>query len=364
MKIPHLTILLLTLILSGCSMANYYTQSIEGQLNLLQQREPIDELIANKNTPEKLKKTLQHVKNIRRFSIEKLYLPDNKSYLYYTDLKRPYVVWNVFAAPEFSLSAKNWCYFIVGCVSYRGYFEKQDAVTHANKLNTENYDVSISGIAAYSTLGWFDDPVLNTMLGWKEHHLAGLIFHELSHQILYVKNETAFNEAFSTAAQRMGTIEWLLTTKPDEVTHYLDYLNAYNQFQQLLEATRNKLATLYATNESEQKKRKEKYKIIEAMKLDYQILKEEWPGNISFDRWFERPINNSRFTSTMTYLEHVPAFLTLFKEVNGVWVEFYQAVKNLSELENIERNKQLESLKSREIAMSQIVELIKNRKAM
>jgi len=343
-------------------MVNYYTQSVEGQLSLLQQRQPIDEVLADKNTTEKLKKTLQQVKDIRQFSIDKLHLPDNKSYLYYADLKRPYVVWNVFAAPEFSLTAKNWCYFVVGCVSYRGYFDEQDAISHANKLNAENYDVSVSGIAAYSTLGWFDDPVLNTMLGWKEHHLAGLIFHELSHQVLYVKNETAFNEAFSTAAQRIGIIEWLVSTKQEEVTNYLNYLAAYSQFQQLLEDTRAILTAHYESDVSNEVKRKGKLEIIENMKQEYQVLKREWPNNISFDTWFNRPINNSRFTSAMTYLEHVPAFLTLFKEVNGEWLEFYQAVKKLSELEEDNRNKRLESLKNSDIEMNQIVELIKTRR--
>jgi len=344
-------------------MVNYYTQSVKGQLSILQQREPIDELIADTNTPEKLKNTLQQVKAIRQFSIEKLHLPDNKSYLYYADLKRPYVVWNVFAAPEFSLSAKDWCYFIVGCVSYRGYFDEQDAIAHANTLKTEHFDVSVSGIAAYSTLGWFDDPVLNTMLGWKEHHLAGLIFHELSHQVLYVKNETAFNEAFSTAAQRLGTIEWLLSTKPSEVANYLSYLTAYGQFQQLLENTREKLAIHYESDETDEEKRKGKVEIFENMKQEYQILKKDWPSNVSFDGWFARPINNARFTSTMTYLEYVPAFLTLFKEVNGDWIAFYQAVKLLSEREAHNRNEQLEALKNSKIEIREIVALIKTRRA-
>ena len=163
-------------------MLGYYAQSVQGQLNVLQLREPIDELVADDATPASLKQTLQQVKKIRAFSVEQLHLPDNKSYLYYTDLKRPYVVWNVFAAPEFSLEAKNWCYFIVGCVSYRGYFDEKDALHHATQLKAEQFDVSVAGIAAYSTLGWFDDPILNTMLDWKEHHLAGLVRAEHLHR--------------------------------------------------------------------------------------------------------------------------------------------------------------------------------------
>lgn len=358
MKIPQLALLMTIFLLNGCSMLGYYAQSVQGQLTVLQLREPIDELIADESTPTSLKQTLQQVKLIRRFSVEKLHLPDNKSYLYYTDLKRPYVVWNVFAAPEFSLEAKNWCYFIVGCVSYRGYFDEQDAQAHANELEAQQYDVSVAGIAAYSTLGWFDDPVLNTMLSWKEHHLAGLIFHELSHQLLYVKNETAFNEAFSTAVQRIGVVEWLITNAPDTLPSYLQYLAAYADFRQLLKATRNELQELYDSDMSDEIKREQKANVISTMKQRYDSLKLQWPEQISFDNWFLRPVNNARFTSTMTYLEHVPAYLALFVDSGGRWPGFYQAVEKLSELPLELRDKQLEALKNRAIEMQEIVALI------
>jgi len=361
MKLNHLATLLSILLLNGCGMVGYYTQSVQGQLNILQLREPIDELIDSSTTPVELKEKLVQIKEIRQFSIEKLHLPDNDSYLLYADVGQPYVVWNVFAAPEFSLTAKNWCYFIVGCVSYRGYFDKENAIEHANLLTQQNYDVSVSGIAAYSTLGWFDDPVLNTMLNWREHHLAGLIFHELSHQVLYFKNETAFNEAFSTAVQRIATIQWLLTTNPEQISSYVEYLQAYQEFRALLKTTRAELSLIYESELDEADKRHQKAAAILKMKKNYEILKTTWPDNISFDRWFSRPINNSRFTSTMTYLEHVPAFFTLFYQANGDWNQFYETVKGFEDLEKEERDLQIDALKINAPEIEKIIELLKTK---
>ncbi len=334
----HLCPVLLMLSLGACSTVGYYTQSVTGQMKILFNRQDVNALITNPETPSTLKQKLQQATEIRQFASDKLALPKNKSYLYYTDLERPYVVWNVFAAPEFSFAAKTWCYLIIGCVSYRGYFDEQDAIKTAEKLKEEQYDVHVAGIAAYSTLGWFDDPLLNSMMHWQTRNLAGLIFHELSHQIIYIKNETAINEAFSTAVERLGTMQWLLTFHPDELNIYLQSLTAQQDFRQLLLDTRGQLMMLYESDINVTTMRAKKAEIIENLRQRYEQKKLQWPDNIQFDGWFQQPINNARLTSTMTYLQQIPAFYQLFIENNGIWQDFYQSVIRLDKMSKAKRD--------------------------
>lgn len=348
--------------LTGCSGISYYSQSIHGQMSILLKRERLDTVISDKNTESSVKNKLKLVAQIRHFASDELHLPDNQSYLYYVDLKRPYVVWNVFAAPEFSLLAKNWCYPIVGCVSYRGYFAEVDAEKHAKELNQQGFDVSVSGIAAYSTLGWFDDPVLNTMLGWSNHALAGLIFHELSHQVIYISSETEFNEAFSTAVGRLGTIQWLLYKHPEQLDRYLQFLRAYNDFRELLNSTHDELASLYTSSVNENIKRNYKSEIFDSLKIKYHSLKKRWPEGINFDSWFSQPINNARFTSTMTYLQKVPAFLTMFAEEQGKWPKFLARIKEMENLDKKKREQIIEDKLAHSVSMEQLVKLIQNNK--
>ena len=324
-------------------MVSYYSQSIEGQLSILYNREPIDSIISDPDANESLKAKLQSVKKIRKYASNELSLPDNKSYLYYTDLHRPYVVWNIFAAPEFSLKPITWCYPIVGCVSYRGYFDENRAIEHGQQLLAEGNDTYVAGIAAYSTLGWFNDPVMSSMIHWRERALAGLIFHELSHQVVYISNETGFNEAFASAVERIGSIQWLIKHNPEKINRYLAYLNAQNDFRNLLQSTRDKLLTLYDSNLPTDEKRKQKAIFISNMENEYFELKKNWPQDIHFDSWFKKPINNARFTSSMTYLQKIPAFYALFIESEGDWSIFYSRVKAMDDLEKIERDKLIES---------------------
>ncbi len=328
----------LLLSLSACSTISYYTQSIRGQIDILVKRENIYDVIQDPDTPSALKQSLQQAVEIRQFASQHLHLPDNKSYLYYADLGRPYVVWNVFAAPEFSLQPKTWCYLIVGCVSYRGYFHEQDAVAMADRLKTQRFDVYVAGIAAYSTLGWFDDPLLNTMLHWKTRRLASLIFHELAHQVIYIAGDTSFNEAFATAVERIGTLQWLLATNPGEIEHYLQFLQVQNDFRGLLLHTRDALETLYRSDLSPDRKRQQKARIIQQLQIDYQAQKAQWPAGFNYDNWFKTPVNNARLTASMTYLQKVPAFFALFQENQGDWVRFFAAVKNMKHLTQDKRN--------------------------
>ncbi len=361
MKIFPLFALGSLVLLSACSTVSYYSQSIQGQMHLLLNRENIDELVDKPDTPEKLKFSLQQAQAIRQYASEYLALPDNQSYREYVDLKQPYVVWNVFAAPEFSLSPTNWCYPIVGCVSYRGYFAKEDAEQEAKQLSSKNLDVFVGGIAAYSTLGWFDDPLLNTMLHWKPRSLAGLIFHELSHQIIYIQNETSFNEAFSSSVERLGTIQWLLDFYPDQLPNYLAYLNAQNDFRTLLLDTRKRLMTLYEMPMETVIKRIEKKKIIAEMKISYFSLKKHWPADVHFDAWFNQPINNARLTASMTYLQYIPAFFQIFTQEKGDWHAFYAAVLALEKLSADERKRLIINKSKITTNYPLLIQLIKNR---
>ena len=345
--------------LSACSTISYYGQSIQGQMSLLFHRESIDDVLNNPETPEKLKISLQQAQSIRQYASDKLALPDNKSYLYYVDLGRPYVVWNVFAAPEFSLKPTNWCYPIVGCVSYRGYFAQDDAESEASSLKLKNLDVHVAGISAYSTLGWFNDPLMNTMLHWKQRSLAGLIFHELSHQLIYIKNETGFNEAFSSSIERLGTIQWILESHPEQLESYLSYLQAQSDFRDLLLSSRTKLNDLYASSINDEIKRNKKQKIIDDMNVQYATLKKQWPENIHFDAWFNKPINNARLTSAMTYLQDIPAFFQLFIEEDGQWPAFYKRVISLEDLEKEERQNLIKEKSRLNIDYDILVKLIK-----
>jgi len=352
--------LALFLSLSACSTISYYSQSVQGQMSLLIKRESVDDLLLSAETPTDLKKSLHQAKNIREYASQQLFLPDNNSYHGYVDTKKPYIVWNVFAAPEFSLNPKNWCYPIVGCVSYRGYFSKEDAEKEAEDLRKQQLDVYVGGVSAYSTLGWFDDPLLNTMMHWKQRSLASLIFHELSHQVIYIENETSFNEAFSSAVERLGTIQWLLEFYPEELEAYITYLNAQNDFRSLLLSTRQKLNKLYLSSQSTSQKRQEKQRIIDGMKNEYLTIKQRWPNTIHFDRWFEKPINNARLTSTMTYLQYIPAFFKIFIEEKGDWEKFYIRVIAFEKLSSTKRKVIIENKSEYQINYSEISELIKS----
>jgi len=345
--------------IQGCSAISYYSQSVAGQMSVIYHREAIDDVINDPNEKDTLKEKLRLVKSIRQYATRTLYLPDNKSYLYYTDLKRPYVVWNVFSAPEFSLKPINWCYPIIGCVSYRGYFDKQNAQDYAQTLSDEGHDIYVAGIAAYSTLGWFNDPFLSSMIHWRDRSLAGLIFHELSHQVIYVSNETAFNEAFSSAVERIGSLQWLLDTNPTGVEHYMKYLYAQGEFRDLLLQTKNELEVLYASDASIEVKRDRKELVFRALRVRYEQLKKSWPENIHFDYWFKQPITNARFIASMTYLDKIPAFYALFVQSNGSWQDFYRKIIEIGEMEKSERDELISHSLQKQNALPEILALLK-----
>ena len=237
---------------------------------------------------------LEQVQAIRRFASRDLGLPDNGSYTRYADLGRPFVTWNVFATPGLSLEPRRWCFPIAGCVDYRGYFDEAAAKREATRLTAEGDDVYVGGVPAYSTLGWFDDPVLSTFIRWPETEVARLVFHELAHQLLYVKDDTVFNESFATTVEEVGLERWLAAQKNPVLTAQAaraDRLRAV--FRHLLRTTRAKLAQLYASGLDDAAKLRAKREAFAAMKTAYEAAKAGEPGLAGYDRWFAHSPNNA-----------------------------------------------------------------------
>ncbi|MFQ5545753.1 MAG: aminopeptidase [Acidiferrobacterales bacterium] len=330
---------------SGCAKLDYYTQAIGGQLEILVKRRSIPALLDDPGTAPELRARLTPILEMRAFASEELGLPDNKSYRTYVDLKRPYVVWNVFAAPEFSLEPVDWCFVFAGCVSYRGYFSERGAQKFANKLAQDNYDVYVAGIAAYSTLGWFHDPMLNTILRRTEPEIAGLIFHELAHQVVYVRDHTEFNESFALTVELEGIKQWLAAKgSANQFKKYLVRKKRRDEFVQLVTKLRHQLDEIYATETSDDKKRVAKQQAFISIRQDYRELKKSWGGHTRYDAWFARDLNNAHLVSVGLYNQYVPAFQALLSQHNGDLKAFYGSVEELSQLSKAKREEKLQSL--------------------
>ncbi|MGZ5819696.1 MAG: aminopeptidase [Burkholderiaceae bacterium] len=331
-------------LMAGCAQMGYYMQAAQGEFNVLSEAKPIDELIADPAVGDNIKSKLGKLKEIRAFAAQQLGLPDNGSFKTYADLKRPFVLWNVVATPELSLKTKQWCFPIAGCVDYRGYYSKQDAQEYAAVLRRENYDVQVAGVPAYSTLGWFNDPVLSTYIHYPEGELARLIFHELAHQVVYAPGDTQFNESFATAVEEAGVERWLVT-HGDEKTResYVAYEGRKHDFIALLMRYRKKLEANYSRVASDDEKKKQKAVIFQELQSDYQVLKTSWGGYAGYDRWFAEPLSNAHLASVATYHDYVPGFRALLTQEKS-FGKFYDAVRTLASLDKSARHQQLAAL--------------------
>jgi predicted aminopeptidase len=327
-------------VLIACSSAGcYLLQSVQGQLSLMSKRKPIERVIAEPATPAALRAQLQAVTEIRNFASSDLSLPDNGSYRTYADVGRPYVVWNVVAAPEFSVEPQLWCYPIVGCVAYRGYFAEAKARRFAARLHGRGLDVVVGGVAAYSTLGHFDDPILNTMVGWDDVELAAIIFHELTHQMLYVPNDASFNEAFATTVEVEGVRRWLRRQGRDaDLAKFLAEQEHYRAVIELMIATRTELRAVYASRSSAARMLEEKGEKFAQLRASYARLKAEWGGHAPFDAFFKDDLNNAYLASIATYFTCVPGFERELKAVDGDLPAFYRRVHQIAKLGQQQRD--------------------------
>jgi predicted aminopeptidase len=332
----------------GCSTIGYYAQSIHGHFAMLEAARPIPDVIADPDAAAQLKQRLEKAQQMRAYASTALALPDNGSYTRYADLKRPYVAWNVFATKELSLQLKQWCYPVVGCVGYRGYFDKGAADAAAEELRSTGYEVNVSGVPAYSTLGWFADPLLNTFIGGTEGQLAGLLFHELAHQVVFVGGDTTFNESFATTVEREGVRRWLATHGSDASRRaYAEFAQRRTQFLELLLRYRELLQQNYASSAPDEAKRARKRELFAQLKQDYATLKLAWGGFAGYDRFFEQDLTNAHLAAVGAYNDLVPAFDALLAQNGGDFTAFYAGVKRLAALPKSERDDALQRLQSR-----------------
>ncbi len=332
-------------LLGGCSTLGYYSQAVRGQLDLLRRATPIEKELANDAVAAELKAKLRAVLRLRAFASRELALPDNGSYKRYADLGRRYVVWNVFAAPEFSIEPVTSCFPFAGCISYRGYFAETDAQAEAAALRGRGYDVFVGGVPAYSTLGWFDDPVLSTFVRYPQAELARLMFHELAHQLLYVKDDTRFNESFAVTVEQAGVARWLAHDGSEaERAAYARSQRIRSAFVALLAKYRAILQQYYLQDLPPEQKRLGKAQRFAEMEQEYRELKASWGGFAGYDRWFSGKSNNATLASVALYTELVPAFTALLEREGGDLPRFYAAVKALAKLPKAEREARLRSV--------------------
>ena len=332
-------------LLASCSTLNYYSQAAQGQLELLSDARPIDDWIADPGTSTKLRHRLETARQIRRVAVAEMALPDNNSYKNYAALKRQYVLWNVVATPELSLRPLQWCFPVAGCVNYRGYYSKAAAQAYAQELRDAGDDVEVGGVAAYSTLGWFSDPLISTFINYPDGELARMVFHELAHQIVYAQGDSQFNESFASTVEEVGVERWMERFgNPQMRDAYARYRSRKKDFLALLMKYRKALEQNYAVvDRSDAEKRAVKVRLFQELKDEYQVLKGNWGGYAGYDRFFDQPLSNAHLASIATYEDFVPAFRALLQR-EGSFPKFYGAVKRLADMDSADRHRVLNAM--------------------
>jgi predicted aminopeptidase len=328
LPIRLLAVTLICSTLPGC--VTYLAQAAHGQWQLMRTRRPIERVIEDPNTSDALKARLKLVQDAREFAVTDLGLPDNRSYRSYGDLKRPFAVWNVVAAPEFSVTALRWCFPITGCISYRGYFRERAARAFADKLAKAGNDVLVAGVSAYSTLGHFADPVLNTMLRYGDNDMVATIFHELAHQLIYVAGDSRFSESFAMTVEEEGLRRWLAARgRSGELQAILARHRAEQILVNAFGEARRQLSALYAQPLSAEQKRARKQEILHATGNRVQALERENQTGPVYDGWIAAGLNNAHLASIGTYFDCVPGFQRLLQASGGDLAVFYAAVKHM-----------------------------------
>lgn len=345
---PRVMLVGLLALLGGCGNLGYYLQSAQGQYEILARARPIGEVLADPGTPADLRARLAAAQAAREFASRELALPDNRSYRNYAELARPFVVWNVFAAPELSTRLQEWCFPVAGCVAYRGYFAREDAEAYAGSLRSQGYDVFVSGVPAYSTLGWFSDPVLSTFIRYPEAEVARLMFHELAHQVVYLPGDTEFNESFATAVEIEGMRRWLDAAGSAQArADYAEMQEKKRRFIELVLRYRDRLDQAYGLPVPDDEKRRRKGEAMGELRQEYARLKESWGGYAGYDGWFAGNPGNAHVASVAAYTRLVPAFQALLAEEGGDLPRFYDAVREVARLSGEERAARLAELAAR-----------------
>jgi len=343
-SVKLLALLAVSVSLLSCETVSYYSQAARGQLAIVTGRKDIHRLLQDENLAVDLRAKLETLLEIREFAEASLDLPLGDNYNTYVDVGRQHAIWNVFAAPEFSTAPVSWCYPIAGCVAYRGYFSEAAANSYAEKMSADGFDVYTGGVDAYSTLGWFDDSVLSTVINRPDHQLAALIFHELAHQVTYLPGDTTFNESFATTVEREGLRRWLdaqgeadlfsrAATENQRQAEFVDFVLSYQK----------RFGELYLEEMSVGEKRQAKADLQEIMRSDYTRLKSGWNNYTGYDGWFARPLNNAQLSTVASYNDLVPAFERMLTNVGGDLNRFYLIANELTELSEQERMAKFDS---------------------
>ncbi len=333
----RLLALLAVLPLSGCGTL-YLAQAAVGQWKVMAAREPITAIVADPATAPPLRARLEAIVAARDFASRELALPDNTSYREYAAINREYVVWNVVAAPEFSVTPREWCFPVAGCVAYRGYFSERRARDYALALEAQGYDVFVGGVVAYSTLGRFADPVLSSMLVYGDPQLAAIIFHELAHQVVYVPDDSAFNEAFAVTVEQEGLSRWLAArNEPEPLAAWRTRRAAQAQVAALFAARREELRRLYASALEPAVMRERKRAILRALAADLRAFERRTGIASGYSRWLDAGLNNAQLASVATYFGCVPGFERVLRAEGDDLPRFYAAVKALAARPDAER---------------------------
>lgn len=335
MSAPRLALAAVALVAAaGCQTIGYYAQAVGGQVELWRKAQPVEALVRDPAIDPQLRARLERALVVRDFATRELAMPDNDSYRAYADIGRPFVVWNVFAAEEFSLRPRQWCFPVAGCVAYRGYFDERQAQGFAQRLRDKNLDVFVAGVPAYSTVGWFDDPLLNTFVHYPEHELARLVFHELAHQVLYVAGDTTFSESFATAVEQEGMERWMVAEGTAAQRRDYEAMKAYRQgFTDLVAGYRARLDALYRSALPDTEKRARKAATLVEMRAAYLALKRSWGGFAGYDRFFEGELGNAHFVPVASYTELVPGFRRMLAENGGDFARFFADAQALARLD-------------------------------
>jgi predicted aminopeptidase len=327
--------------LGGCGTL-YVAQAARGQLQILSAREPIRKVLANPRTGADLRRRLTELRIAREFASRELGLPDNKSYTSYADLDRDYVVWSVVATPEFSIEPREWCFPFVGCVAYRGYFKERSAQAFAERLRAQGFDAVVGGVPAYSTLGKFNDPILNTMMSYGDDELASIMFHELSHQVIYIANDSAFNEAFAVAVEQEGLARWLkFRGREADLDKYLRRRERQAESLAIVSRHRRELAHLYQAPIPESQMRERKREVFSRLVAELRATAEKYGAESTLAAELDGEPNNARLASLATYYECVPGFQRLLAEQQHDLPRFYRAVREVAKLPRDERRAML-----------------------
>ena len=354
-----LSLALIVAAVSGCQTIGFYSQAIRGQYQIFAHQQLIDKLIADPQTPEKLREQLRLVQQLRAFAKDELKLPVDGHYRKYVDVHRPYVVWNVQATPQFSLQPRTWWYPMVGSLEYRGYFSEKGARKYGARIAKKGDDVYVDGVEAYSTLGWFKDPILNTFIDRSEPELAEVLFHELGHQRVFARGDTDFNEAYATTVGQEGARRWLRASgKTNLMEKYETVLRRNDEFVHLIMSTREQLEKVYGDTLDKDGKvkaaktpplppeqlREAKQRVFAELRSNYEKLKATWGGYKGYDEWFARELNNAQLNTIANYYDFLPAFQRLLEMNDNNMEKFYVEVERLSKMDKDQRHQWLRNL--------------------